>query len=51
MAFANNKKVKLIASMVDDDMVEGIMDDLRAKDAASPDLGLRAYVWNIEQAL
>ena len=40
-----------LLAMVDDDMVEGIMDDLRAKDAASPDLGLRAYVWNIERAL
>ena len=40
-----------LLAMVDDGMVEGIMDDLRAKDAASPDLGLRAYVWNIERAL
>ena len=40
-----------LLAMVDDGMVEGIMKDLRAKDAASPDLGLRAYVWNIERAL
>ena len=40
-----------LLAMVDDGMVEGIMEDLRAKDAASPDLGLRAYVWNIERAL
>ena len=31
-----------LLAMVDDGMVEGIMEDLRAKDAASPDLGLRA---------
>lgn len=40
-----------VLSMVDDDKVDAIMDDLRAKDAAYHDLGLRAYVWNIEQAL
>lgn len=40
-----------LLAMVDDGMVEGIMEDLRAKDAESPDLGLRAYVWNIERAL
>lgn len=40
-----------LLAMVDDGMVEGIMEDLRAKDAASPNLGLRAYVWNIERAL
>lgn len=35
-------------TMVEDSKVQGIMDDLRAKDEAYPDLGLRAYVWNIE---
>ena len=40
-----------LLAMVDDGMVEGIMEDLRSKDAPSPDLGLRAYVWNIERAL
>ena len=40
-----------ILAMVDDDKVDGILDDLRTKDAESPDLGLRAYVWNIVQAL
>ena len=40
-----------LLAMVDDDKVEGILDDLRAKDEESPDLGLRAYVWNIERAL
>ena len=40
-----------ILAMVDDDKVDGILDGLRTKDAESPDLGLRAYVWNIVQAL
>ena len=40
-----------ILTMVDDDKVDPIMDDLRAKDEAYRDLGLRAYVWNIERAL
>ena len=40
-----------ILTMVDDDKVSPIMDDLRAKDAAYHDLGLRAYVWSIEAAL
>ena len=35
-------------TMVEDSKVQGIMDDLRAKDETYPDLGLRAYVWNIE---
>lgn len=40
-----------ILTVVDDSKVEGIMQDLKAKDEAYPDLGLRAYTWNIEQAL
>ena len=40
-----------ILTIVDDDKVGPIMDDLRAKDEAYRDLGLRAYVWNIERAL
>jgi nitrogen regulatory protein PII len=40
-----------LLAMVDDDKVDGILDSLRAKDAESRALGLRAYVWNIEQAL
>lgn len=40
-----------VLTMVDDDKVEGIMRDLKTKDETYPDLGLRAYVWNIEQAL
>ena len=37
-----------ILSMVDDGQVEGIMAGLKRKDEDYPDLGLRAYVWNIE---
>lgn len=40
-----------LMTIVEDCKVEGIMKDLKAKDEAYPDLGLRAYVWNIEQSL
>ena len=40
-----------ILTMVEDDKVDPIMDDLKAKDEAYRDLGLRAYVWSIERAL
>lgn len=35
-------------TVVPDDKVDGILSDLKAKDEAAPDLGLRAFVWNIE---
>ncbi len=37
-----------VLTMVKDEKVQPILDALRAKDEASPDLGLRAFVWNIE---
>lgn len=37
-----------VLSVVEDDKVEGILDDLREKDKQTLDLGLRAFVWNIE---
>ena len=37
-----------ILTMVPDEKVRPILDALRVKDEASPDLGLRAFVWNIE---
>ena len=37
-----------ILTMVKDEKVQPILDALRAKDEASPDLGLRAFVWNVE---
>lgn len=37
--------------MVEDATVAPLMDALRAKDAETPDLGLRAFSWNLEQIL
>jgi len=34
--------------VVPDEKVQGILDELKSKDEAAPDLGLRAFVWNIE---
>ncbi|MBP5720083.1 MAG: hypothetical protein J6W82_03340 [Bacteroidales bacterium] len=39
-----------VLAFVKDDKVRPILDALRAKDEASPDLGLRAFVWNIEES-
>lgn len=33
---------------IDDDKVEPVLSVLKRKDEESPDLGLRAFVWNIE---
>ena len=38
----------VILAMVEDSSVEGIMRDLKAKDEATPKLGLRAFVWTVE---
>jgi len=40
-----------ILSMMDDDRVQPVLQALREKDRAYPDLGLRAFVWNIEQSI
>ena len=40
-----------LLAMVDDPVVDPILDELRTKDSTYHDLGLRAYVWNIEKAL
>ena len=37
-----------ILTIVDNDLVEPILEDLRSTDRSSPDLGLRAFVWDIE---
>ena len=37
-----------ILTMTEDEKVAPIMEDLKATDEASPDLGLRAFVWNID---
>lgn len=40
-----------IITIVDDDKVEGILNQLHAKDVKAPKLGLRAFVWNIERMI
>ncbi len=37
-----------VLAMVKDEKVEPILAALKAKDEAAPDLGLRAFVWNVE---
>lgn len=39
-----------ILAMVDDDVVGVLLDELKAKDLKTPALGIRAFVWNIENA-
>ena len=39
-----------VLTFVPDDKVRPILDELRKKDEGSPDLGLRAFVWNIEES-
>lgn len=40
-----------ILTVVDDGRVDGLLARLRALDAERPKLGLRAFVWNVEQAI
>lgn len=37
-----------LLAFVQDDKVEPILVELRRRDEAAPDLGLRAFVWNVE---
>ena len=37
-----------IVTIVGDECVSGILQDLHEKDLKAPDLGLRAFVWTIE---
>lgn len=37
-----------VIAVVPDEKVQGILDGLKAKDLETPDLGLRAFVWNVE---
>ena len=39
-----------ILAFVEDDKVQPVLADLKAKDEETKDLGLRAFVWNAEQA-
>ena len=40
-----------ILTMVEDGLVPSLLEDLEATDKASRDLGLRAFQWNVEQAI
>lgn len=40
-----------IITIVDDDKVDAILSQLREKDVAAPELGLRAFCWNIEKMI
>jgi len=40
-----------VLSVIPDDVVDAVLADLKAKDESAPDLGLRAFVWNIESAI
>ena len=40
-----------IITIVDDDRVEPVLKRLKNLDNMYPDLGLRAFVWNIEQTI
>lgn len=39
-----------VMTFVDDDKVDDILAMIRQKDEETPDLGLRAFVWNIEKS-
>jgi hypothetical protein len=38
-----------ILTFVPDESVDGILAQLKAMDEETPDLGIRAFVWNIEK--
>ena len=40
-----------INTVVEDDKVEGILEAVRKLDLRNTELGIRAFVWNIEQAV
>lgn len=37
-----------MVSVMEDECVEGVLADLKARDEKAPELGLRAFVWTIE---
>lgn len=41
----------VIITIVEDSRVEEVLTRLKAKDKASPELGLRAFVWNVENCI
>ena len=40
-----------IISMVEDDKVDGVLKALHERDVKAPELGLRAFVWQIEKMI
>ncbi len=40
-----------LITMVEDNRIDTILQALRAMDLETPKLGLRAFVWNIEQSI
>lgn len=40
-----------ILTVVDDEKVKPILDDLRALNATSDQMGIRAFVWNVEDGM
>lgn len=40
-----------VITVVDDDRVDGILQDLHERDQKAPELGLRAFVWSIEKMI
>ena len=48
---AGHSIASAIITFVNDDQVDGIMQKLHEMDLATPKLGLRAFVWNVEQSI
>ena len=40
-----------IISIMDDDKVDGVLQELHERDLKAPELGLRAFVWSIEKMI
>ncbi len=40
-----------LLTIVEDSLVQPVLDALRGKDAVTPKLGIRAFVWNVEDIL
>ena len=40
-----------IMTVIEDGKVEGLLQALKDKNAEAPELGLRAFVWNVEQSI
>ena len=40
-----------LVSVMDDECVDGVLNDLKERDEKAPELGLRAFVWPIEKMI